>query len=272
MVCGLRKAKGEGGESMRQYIVDAFTDKLFHGNQAAICVTDSWPDEALMMNIAQENNFSETAFIVKEREDYRLRWFTPSGEIDLCGHATLASAYVIMNYNDQNSDTITFNTLSGKLTVSKRDGLLEMEFPAYELERVEVTDEMASALGVRPVEAYIGRDLLCIFGDEEAVRNMKPDMTRVKELDGLLLHVSAKGRDYDCVSRSFAPKLGITEDPVCGSGHCHIAPYWSAKTGRNELTAYQASRRGGVLHCRVEGGKVYLAGNAVLYSVSELVI
>lgn len=212
------------------------------------------PDEELMMNITRENNFSETAFTVKEGDKWHLRWFTPGGEIDLCGHATLGTAYVLFRF---------FET---------KDDLLEMEFSAYELKPVEVTEAMADALGVRPLEAYLARDLLCVLNDEMTVRELTPDLEKIKQIDGLLLHVTAKGSTEDCVSRSFAPKLAVPEDPVCGSGHCHIIPYWADKLGKNELVAFQASKRGGTLYCRSDGEKIFMAGKAVLYSVDELFV
>ena len=257
---------------IKQYIVDAFTDKVFHGNQAAICVPDRWIPEDLMMDITKENNFSETAFTVKEGDRYHLRWFTPGGEIDLCGHATLACAFVLFRYYEKQAERVVFSTMSGELAVEKKDDWLEMEFPAYTLKKTEVTDEMTQALGARPAEAYMGRDLLCVFDDEETVRQLAPDMEKAVRLDGLLLHATAPGKEADCVSRSFAPKLRVTEDPVCGSGHCHIIPYWAGRTGRKELAAYQASQRGGTLRCRMDGKRVFMAGKAVLYSVSELQI
>lgn len=258
------------GTEMRQYVVDAFTDSVFHGNQAAVCVLDQWPDDELMMNITRENNFSETAFTVREGSKWRLRWFTPGGEIDLCGHATLGTVYVLFRFYEKDADRLVFTTLSGDLIVTKEDDLLEMEFPAYDLVPVEVTDEMEQAIGSRPLEAFMGRDLLCVLENEEAVRELTPDLERVKQLDGLLLHVTAAGIDTDCVSRSFAPKLGVAEDPVCGSGHCHIIPYWADLLGKDKLVAYQASKRGGTLYCRCEGNKIFMAGKAALYSVDEL--
>ena len=257
---------------MKQYVVDAFTDEVFHGNQAAICILDEWISEQLMMNITRENNFSETAFAVKEGSKYHLRWFTPGGEMDLCGHATLACAYVLFRFYIQDCSEVTFTTLSGDLIVRKNDDLLEMEFPAYELKKVQVTYEMTNAIGARPKEAYMGRDLLCVFDDEDIIRNLSPDMDKVKMLDGLLLQVTAPGKVYDSVSRSFAPKLNVIEDPVCGSGHCHIVPYWAEKLGKDNIIAYQASHRGGTLYCRRAGKKVYLAGKAALYSECELYI
>lgn len=253
---------------MRQYVVDAFTSQVFRGNPAAVCLPDAWPTDELMRSIARENRFSETAFAVREAGGWRLRWFTPGGEIDLCGHATLATAYVILRFIEPAAREVAFDTLSGRLAVTRRDdGLLAMDFPAYEIERVEVTDDMARALGVRPVEAWRGRDLLCVLGDGARVRELSPDLDAVAGLDGLLVHVTARGEDgFDCVSRSFAPKLGVGEDPVCGSGHCHILPYWAARLGRRELVAYQASERGGVIHGAVGEGRVTLAGAAALFS------
>lgn len=257
---------------MKQYIVDAFTDKVFGGNPAAVCIMDSWPSDDLMMNITVENNLSETAFAVREGSRYRLRWFTPGGEIDLCGHATLATAFVLMNYYDSAANTVVFTTMSGELTVDRREDMYEMDFPAYELRPVPVTDEITEAVGAAPVEAYMGRDLLCVFDSENTVKNLHPDMEKLKELDGLLLQATAKGSDFDCVSRSFAPKLNVPEDPVCGSGHCHIVPYWAGRSGKKEIVACQASRRGGILYCRVEGDRVKLAGKAALFSVGEIFV
>lgn len=255
---------------MKQYVVDAFTDKVFHGNQAAVCVLDEWLPEELMMNITMENNFSETAFTVREGEKFHLRWFTPGGEIDLCGHATLACAYVLLEHYLTSEKSVTFQTLSGDLLVTRKGDLFEMEFPAYQLAPVPVTAEMTAALGARPAEAYLGRDLLCVYEDEDTVRTLAPDLEKLLALDGLLLHVTAPGRETDCVSRSFAPKLKVPEDPVCGSGHCHIAPYWAKRLAKNTLIAYQASKRGGTLYCRVLEDKVFLAGNAALFSVCEV--
>lgn len=256
---------------MKQYVVDAFTDRVFGGNPAAVCVMDKWLDEETMMNITRENNLSETAFCVPENGKYHLRWFTPGGEIDLCGHATLGTAYVIMNYVEPEKAAVSFDTLSGELTVVRKGGLYEMDFPAYDLKPVEVTDAMADAIGVRPVKAFMGRDLLCVLENEEQVRSFTPDGEKVKALDGLLLHTTAAGSgEFDCVSRSFAPKLNVAEDPVCGSGHCHIVPYWVGVKGSSEITAYQASRRGGTLYCRQEGERIKMSGKAVTYSVAEI--
>lgn len=261
---------------LKQYVVDAFTDKVFSGNPAAICILDQWLSDGLMMNITRENNLSETAFAVKNGNGYDLRWFTPGGEIDLCGHATLACAFVLLNYYEQDKNSVIFSTMSGPLTVNRRDDLYEMDFPAYELKQVPVTQEMADAIGAAPKAAYMGRDLLCVLENAATVKNLSPDLEKVKKLDGLLLQVTAQAdeKEYDCVSRSFAPKLNVAEDPVCGSGHCHIIPYWAKEFAKefakDNLTAYQASPRGGVLYCRMDGSRVILAGKAALYSQAEI--
>ena len=257
---------------MKQYIVDAFTSKPFSGNPAAVCVMESWPSEESMMKLAMENNLSETAFIVKEEQGYRLRWFTPGTEVELCGHATLASAYVILNHYEPESDEVCFNTLSGLLTV-KRDGdLYEMDFPTYELKEIPVTDDMEQAFGVRPIKAVLGMDLICVFDDEEQVRNMQPDQMMLKKIEGRLQNATALGKDADCVSRSFAPKLAVAEDPVCGSAHCQIADYWSKELGKTKIHAYQASKRGGHLYCEMlECGRIAISGEAVLVARTEIV-
>lgn len=232
---------------------------------------DNFPDDMIMQNIAMENRFSETAFTVKTEDKYDLRWFTPGGEIDLCGHATLAAAFVLFNYYETQAEEITFSTMSGDLIVKKYDNRYEMQFPAYELKQIPVTQEMEDAFGAKPLEAWLGRDLLCVFENEETVHGMDPDQEKLTGLPGLLQHATSKGRDYDCVSRSFAPKLSVPEDPVCGSGHCHIVPYWSHKIG-NSVIAYQASQRGGVLYCRLDGENVYLGGEAAIFAIAELQI
>ena len=258
---------------MKQYVVDAFTSAVFGGNPAAVCILDAWRPDELLSAIAVENNLSETAFAVKEGAGYRLRWFTPGGEIDLCGHATLATAYVILNFCEPERKSVDFSTLSGKLTVTRRGDLYELDLPAFALRPTPVTDAMERALGARPRAAFLSRDLLCVFDAADTVRQMAPDLSRVAELEGLLCHVTAPGEETDCVSRSFAPKLSIPEDPVCGSGQCHIIPYWADRLGRREgLIAYQASRRGGALHCRLDGGRVFLAGPAALYAEAELFV
>lgn len=257
---------------MKQYVVDTFSDKIFGGNPAAVCVMDAWLPDGIMMKIADENHLSETAFAVKENGRYHLRWFTPGGEIDLCGHATLATAFVIMNFFEPELTSVDFDTLSGILTVNKTGGLFEMDFPAYVMKPVPVTDAMEEAIGVRPLAAFIARDLVCILPSEEDVREKTPDMEKVKGLDGLLLHTTASAKDHDCVSRSYAPKLNVPEDPVCGSGHCHIIPIWADRLQKDALIAYQASRRGGTLYCRRAGDRIKMAGHAALFAVSDIMV
>nr|WP_295270393.1 PhzF family phenazine biosynthesis protein [uncultured Blautia sp.] len=257
---------------MKQYIVDAFTDKPFAGNPAAVCVMESWPSEEAMMKLAMENNLSETAFIVKEEQGYHLRWFTPGTEVELCGHATLASSYVILNYYEPDSDEVTFNTLSGKLTIHRKGNLYEMDFPTYELLEIPVTDAMEKAFGVRPIKAVLGLDLVCVFESEKIVRNMNPDQELLRGIEGRIQNATARGKENDCVSRSFCPKLSIPEDPVCGSAHCQIAAYWSEELNKKEIYAYQASRRGGYLHCTLqEQNRITISGEAALVAISEIV-
>jgi len=253
---------------MRQYIVDAFTDKVFSGNQAAVCILDEWPADELMQSIAKENNFSETAFAVKEGENYHLRWFTPGGEIDFCGHATLGTSFVILNYYEKNQSEVTFVTQVGKLTVKRKDDVFEMDFPAYSIQKIEVTDQMEDSIGIRPLEAYIDRDLLLVLPDAASVRELQPDQSKMKDLEGLLVAVTASAdqNDYDCVSRIFAPKMNVPEDPVTGSTHCMITPYWCSRLGKNELVCYQASKRSGILYTSLCGDRVKVAGKAVLFS------
>ena len=257
---------------MRQYIVDAFTNKPFSGNPAAVCVMENWPSEASMMKLAMENNLSETAFIVKEPHGYHLRWFTPGTEVELCGHATLASAFVILNYFEPESNEVQFHTLSGVLTVKRNGALYEMDFPTYELREIPVTDDMERAFGARPVKAVLGLDLVCVFESEDLVRTMAPDQELLMHIEGRIQNATARGTETDCVSRSFCPKLAVTEDPVCGSAHCQIADYWSKELGKNMIHAYQASRRGGYLYCQLKGnGRIALSGEATLVAISEII-
>ncbi len=255
---------------MKCYHVDAFAERLFEGNPAAVCVLDEWPADELMQSIAIENNLSETAFTVREGDRQRLRWFTPGGEIDLCGHATLGTAFVLANFIAPEETRFVFDTMGGELVCERRGEVYELDFPAYELRGVPVTPEMERAIGAPVRAAWMARDLVCELESEEAVRSAEVDQALVRELDGLLLHITAPGAEYDCVTRSYAPKLGVAEDPVCGSGHCHVAPLWAERLGKSALKARQASRRGGTLLCTVEGGRCRLAGGAVLYSVAEL--
>ena len=258
---------------MKQYIVDAFTSVPFAGNPAAVCIADSWPRESWMKHMAAENNLSETAFIVKEEKGYHLRWFTPAAEVELCGHATLASSFVILNRIEPQSGSVRFHTLSGVLTVEKKDGKYEMNFPVCEQKEIPVTDAMEKAFGTRPVKALLGTDLVCVFDNEDIVRKMKPDQNLLLTLPGRIQNATAAGKTYDCVSRSFCPKLGIAEDPVCGSAHCQIADYWANELNQDIIQAYQASARGGSLQCRIlENGRMAISGEAVRISEAEILV
>lgn len=256
---------------MKQYIVDAFTDKLFSGNPAAVVVSKEWLPAKIMQNIAMENNLSETAFTVKETNGYRLRWFTPQSEVDLCGHATLATAYVILRFYEPGLETITFNTRSGPLKIEKNGMILTMDFPAFTPRPITVSEELHAALGgVWPVEAYQDEDIVCVVDSEDVVRSIQPDLAVIHSLDAQCLHVTARGNEYDCVTRSFAPRIGVAEDPVCGRGHCHVVPIWAEKLGKDEVTAFQASPRTGVLYCDNAGGRIFISGSAVLFSKGSL--
>ena len=249
--------------TLPQFIVDAFTDTVFKGNPAAVCLLDEWLSDNTLQNIARENNLSETAFTVKNDDYYELR---------LCGHATLATAFVLFQFKEKEAENLTFETQSGELVVTRKAEYYELNFPVYSMQQVPVTSEMEEAIGVRPLEAWLGRDLVCILPHENDVIAATPDFDKVKALDGLLLNITARGEKYDTVTRSFAPKLSIEEDPVCGSGHCHVIPLWANKLGQVEFRAYQASERSGNLSCHIEGDRLYLAGNAALYSRGEIYV
>ena len=257
---------------MKQYIVDAFTDKPFAGNPAAVCVMDSWPSEASMMKLAMENNLSETAFIVKEPEGYHLRWFTPVSEVELCGHATLASSFVILNFVEPESPSVSFNTMSGVLTVKRKGDLYEMDFPTYELKEISVTDDMEKAFGVRPVKAVLGLDLVCIFDDEEQVRKMTPDQNLLTKIEGRIQNATAAASEADCVSRSFCPKLSIAEDPVCGSMYSALTPLWTDLLSKESIAADNLSRRGGRVYSEIKDGVVKISGRGALYLEGNILI
>lgn len=257
---------------MKCYVVDAFTDTVFKGNPAAVCLLDQWLPDDLMQNIAGENNLSETAFIVRRDIIYELRWFTPGGEIGLCGHATLAAAYVLMRFIVRDLNQISFQTKSGELTVRKKGRQYELNLPSFPLSPVPVTEAMAEAIGFMPDEAWLGRDLVCVMEREEYVRKAAPNMEYIKQLPGLLLHITAEGKMFDCVTRSFAPKLKVSEDPVCGSGHCHVIPLWAEKLKKQDFRALQDSERSGILYCRFSGDRVLIAGEAALYSIADLYV
>jgi PhzF family phenazine biosynthesis protein len=247
------------------YYVDAFTEKMFSGNPAAVCPLKKWISGESMQSVAAENNLSETAFFVGAKGRYHLRWFTPVKEIDLCGHATLASAYVIFNHIDRSLKDLVFDSRSGPLSVRRDGNLLTMDFPSQKPQPCKAPEELLSALGHKPVAVLKAADYVVVLEDEESVRKIAPDMTLLKKIDLRGVAVTAKGAKADFVSRFFAPKYGINEDPVTGSSHCELAPYWSKKLGKKELRAVQLSKRGGEKLCRDMGERVLLSGKAVLY-------
>ena len=256
---------------MKQYIVDAFTKRVFHGNPAAVCVMEAWLPDELMQQIAIENNLSETAFVVREGERYHIRWFTPGAEVDLCGHATLATSFVLTRFFDPQAEELVFTSLSGELRVRKADELLELDFPSRMPRPVPFTTQMRQLVHGLPAQAYVDRDLILVLEDEQSVRDYIPDYAAISALEGELgLFITAPSRTYDFVSRTFFPKLKINEDPVCGSAHCNLIPYWATRLGKTKMTAYQASPRGGVLYCEDRGDRVRIGGHAVLYSEAEI--
>lgn len=257
---------------MKYFVIDVFTDKLFGGNPAGVCLPDAWPDDAVMQGIAMENNLAETAFLVREDGGaYGLRWFTPEVEIDLCGHATLASAFVLMNEAKAVADTVDFHTQSGTLTVSKRGDVFTMDFPSRAPVPCDVPALLEQALGAPVLEAHMSRDLLVRLEDETAVRNLYPDFSLLKQIDSVFaIIVTAQGSGCDFVSRFFTPGAGIPEDPVTGSSHCTLIPFWSERLGKQQMTARQLSARGGTLLCEDCGARVKIGGTAVCYLRGEV--
>lgn len=256
---------------MKIYQIDAFSDQLFGGNPAAICPMDSWITDEKMQLIALENNLSETAFFVREDDSFHIRWFTPEMEIDLCGHATLASAHVIFNHLGYRKELINFKYGGGFLSVKKQDDLLCMDFPAVNSKKIDITNQMTIILGHEPLEAYEAtRDLMLIFGHQEDVEDLTPDFVKMYDIDHLGIIVTARGKKVDFVSRFFAPRAGINEDPVTGSAHCMLVPFWAKRLGKNNLEAMQLSKRVGRLFCEFKGQRVDIAGRAITYLVGEI--
>jgi PhzF family phenazine biosynthesis protein len=254
------------------YHVDAFSRTIFGGNPASVCIMDAWLDDNMLLAIASENNLSETAFLVPESKGrYKLRWFTPAVEVDLCGHATLASAFVILSFIDNSLSSVDFETASGPLSVTKSGELLSMDFPARPPESAEKLPILSQALGAEPLDVLKSRDLLVVFEDESVIRDMDPDFDKLKQIrDAFAVIVTAQGKRSDFVSRFFAPNAGIPEDPVTGSAHCSLIPYWAHRLRKTHLHAYQLSKRGGELFCENAGDRVRISGNAVLYAKGEL--
>jgi PhzF family phenazine biosynthesis protein len=254
------------------YQVDAFTSRLFGGNPAAVVPLEAWLPDDVLAAIAAENNLPETAFVLPRHDPAPLRWFTPAVEVDLCGHATLATAHVLFEHVLPGRQRIAFSTRSGTLVVTRDGELLSMDFPARPGIEVAVTAELVAALGRRPSQAYRARDLMAVFDDESAVRDLEPDLERIATLDAFAVIATAPGREVDFVSRFFAPAQGIPEDPVTGSAHCTLTPYWAERLGKARLAARQLSRRGGELYCTLRGDRVDIAGRAVEYLRGEIIV
>ena len=245
--------------------VDAFTGKLFGGNPAGVCPLDSWLDYDVMQAIAAENNLAETAFFVAGPDRFHLRWFTPTTEVDLCGHATLASAWVLFEKLGLKGDEVSFDTRSGILTVKKSDGLLAMDFPARPGAPASMSAALSAGLGIKSGEVLQARDCMVVLDSEEAVRAVKPDFAELMKVDTFGIILTGPGKGVDFVSRFFAPRMGVPEDPVTGSSHCTLIPYWAKRLGKTRLTALQVSARGGEIFCEDHGSRVSIAGRAALY-------
>jgi len=254
------------------YQIDAFSNRVFAGNPAAVCPLEEWLGDSLMQAIAQENNLSETAFFVPEGSGYHIRWFTPVAEVDLCGHATLATAFVIFNYLDTSSSQITFSSRSGKLTAVRENELISMDFPAQPPVPCEPPKELLDGLKKEPLEILCSEDYFVVFSSENDVIELNPDMGKLRELDIRGVIVTAKGNKVDFVSRFFAPKLGIDEDPVTGSAHCALTPYWAKKLNKKSVHAHQVSKRGGELFCTDCGDRVVIAGRAAKFMEGSITI
>lgn len=261
--------------SLILYQVDAFTDKLFGGNPAAVCPLTTWLMDDVLQNIAAENNLSETAFFVQKNEQvFELRWFTPLQEVDLCGHATLAAAQVLFNHMNYAFETITFEAKIDTLTVTQKDGFLVMDFPTQPLQEVKEKDKqlIEKALGNTSITMYESLYHLAVLPNEQAVITCQPDLACIEQLSTVGLIITARGEQVDFVSRFFAPKCGIPEDPVTGSAHCVLTPYWAKVLGKNQFQARQLSKRVGELQCTLEKDRVLIAGKAVTYLKGEIML
>ncbi len=254
------------------YHVDAFTGTVFAGNPAGVCVLREWLPDEVLLGIAAENNLSETAFLVEGVGHYELRWFTPVTEVDLCGHATLASAHVVFHHLGHAGSMVRFETKSGALPVARESEVLVLDFPARPGERCETPDALREGLGREPAEVYRARDYMAVFSTQAEVEALQPDMQLLKQVVCLGVIATAPGDEADFVSRFFAPTVGIPEDPVTGSAHCTLIPYWSARLGKQVLRARQVSTRGGELACEDAGERVRIGGRAVTYLVGEILL
>jgi PhzF family phenazine biosynthesis protein len=258
--------------SQKIYQVDAFADELFSGNPAAVCPLEQWLSDEILQKIAMENNLAETAFYVKKGDEYELRWFTPAAEVDLCGHATLAAAFVLFNYENHHENTVHFKTIrSGILTVTKEGELLTLNFPTDELNPVGLTEELMTAFNIKPQVAFKGKtDYMLVFENEMQIREIIVNYQAISTLKARGIIITAKGDKVDFVSRFFAPAVGVNEDPVTGSAHTSLIPYWSKRLGKINLTATQLSARAGHLQCRFLNERVEISGEAKLYMIGKI--
>ena len=254
------------------YEVSAFTTNPFGGNPAGVCPLDAWLPDFVLQGIAANNNLAETAFTVPRGDGFELRWFTPTVEIDLCGHATLAAAFVLFRERGVRADEVLFHSRSGVLTVTRATNLLTLDFPSRPATASAVPEALILGLGAKPGEVLKARDYLAVFATEAEVRALKPDFAVLKTLDCLGIIATAPGSDCDFVSRFFAPGAGVDEDPVTGSAHCSLIPYWEERLGKTKLFARQVSQRGGELICELAGERVHIGGRAVLYLRGEIEI
>ena len=251
------------------YQIDAFTSKLFGGNPAAVCPLKKWLPDEIMQKLAAENNLSETAFFVNEGSQYHIRWFTPEFEIDLCGHATLASAYVIFNHLKHSSHIISFTCKSGLLEVTKKDDLIELNFPSRVPQPAQAPEALLKGLNIAPSKVLKSRDYFLVYDDESQIAAIVPDYIYLNKIDSIGVIVTAPGKEVDFVSRFFVPNSVIGEDPVTGSAHCNLIPYWAQQLNKSTFTARQLSARQGELFCQYKGERVIIAGHAVLYLKGE---
>jgi len=255
---------------IKLYQIDAFTDVCFKGNPAAVCPLDTWLPDELLQKIAMENNLSETAFFVGDTGRYTLRWFTPVNEVKLCGHATLATAWVLANEHGESISPVRFDTRSGELRVVGSGDRFTLDFPQQKAEVCRPPEELLAAIDVEPVEVLAAEDYLVILKNETEVKELSPDMRKLMQLELRGVIFTAPGNHVDFVSRWFGPKVGVDEDPVTGSAHATLTPYWAEKLNRSELEAHQVSERGGKLSCRIDSDRVYITGTAVKYLEGEI--
>lgn len=272
--CMIHQKKLENNKVMKikLYQIDAFANKIFEGNPAAVCPLDEWLDDDLMQNLAMENNLAETAFFVKNADTYDLRWFTPTKEVNLCGHATLASAYVLFNFLGYEKEKIVFDTKSGQLSVEKLDSLMKMDFPVQIPVKCETPQLIVDAFNEIPLEVLKGEDYIVVYKDGTDLSKFTPNLEVLKKLDLRGVCITTRDKSYDFVSRFFAPNYGIDEDSVTGSAYTQLTPYWAGKLDKKRFYSKQLSPRGGELQCELNGNRVYIFGNAVCTIVGEILV